>query len=253
MLCSVAVSGVMLPTVPDLHGKDKIKKAWKEVARHPPLSVGPAGLAGAAQEEHLLLLQNATAAGPQLDICTCWFVSGYIWSQNVCRLDDSLLPRSLWRAGRGGAGRGGPALLFLSSSLAAARVEAWLEGLLLRLALAGPAGDTSSAPSQECSALSPKFDPGRDLQRGCTVESLEDPSGSSPFEDDMVLHSDGRDAISAMLLTVIVGRAYLKGLGLFVKMQMSYMCAVNLAHGRPVATDGITLHGSQAPTVGCNP
>ena len=64
----------------------------------------------------------------------------YVWSQNVRRLDDSLLPRRLWRAGRGGAGKEGPARLFLSSPLAAARVEAQLEGLLLRLALAGPAG-----------------------------------------------------------------------------------------------------------------
>ena len=52
------------------------------------------------------------------------------------RLDDSLLPPRLWRAG---CGEEGPALLFLSPPLAAARVEAQLEGLLLRLALAGPA------------------------------------------------------------------------------------------------------------------
>ena len=216
-------------------------------------SAGPAGPAGAAQEEHLLLLRKATAAGLLLEhmyvlVCICI----HLVAERAPTRRSPLTSPSL-AGGPGGAGKEGPARLFLSSPLAAARVEAWLEGLLLRLALAGPAGDTSSAPSQECSALSPKFDPGRDLQRGCTVESLEDPSGSSPFEDDMVLHSDGSDAISAMLLTVIVGRAYLKGLGLFVKMQMSYMCAVNLAHGRPVATDGITLHGSQAPTVGCNP
>ena len=46
MLCSVAVSGVMLPTVPDLQGKkenSKRKQAWKEVALHPPLSAGQAG------------------------------------------------------------------------------------------------------------------------------------------------------------------------------------------------------------------
>ena len=44
-----------------------------------------------------------------------------------------------------GAGKEGPAQLFLSSPLAAARVEAWLEGLLLLLALAGPAGDLKNA------------------------------------------------------------------------------------------------------------
>ena len=35
--------------------------------------------------------------------------------------------------------------MILSSTLAAARVEAWLEGLLLRLALAGPAGYLKNA------------------------------------------------------------------------------------------------------------
>ena len=79
------------------------------------------------------------------NICTCWFVSIYIWSQKVLRLNDSLLPRRHWRAGRGGAGKEGPVRLFLSSPLAAARVEAWLEGLLLLLALAGPAGDLKNA------------------------------------------------------------------------------------------------------------
>ena len=41
----------MLPTVPDPAGKRKKKQAWKEVARHPLLSVGPAGPARAAQKE----------------------------------------------------------------------------------------------------------------------------------------------------------------------------------------------------------
>ena len=45
----------------------KKKQAWKEVARHPPLSAGPACLAGAAQEEHLLLLRKATADGLLLE------------------------------------------------------------------------------------------------------------------------------------------------------------------------------------------
>ena len=49
--------------------------AWKEVARHPPVAAGPAGPAGEAQEEHLLLLRKAIAAGLVLDTSTCWFVS----------------------------------------------------------------------------------------------------------------------------------------------------------------------------------
>ena len=37
------------------------------MTRHPPLSTGPACPAGAAPEEHLLLLRNATAAGLVLE------------------------------------------------------------------------------------------------------------------------------------------------------------------------------------------
>ena len=124
-------------------------EAWKEVALHPPRSAGPACLAAAAHEEHLLLLQIATASGQLLDKHSSGFESVYFWSQNVRRLDDSLLPRHLWRAGRRGVGKEGSARLFLSFNLAAAQVEAWLEGMLLRLALAGPAGDLKerSAPS----------------------------------------------------------------------------------------------------------
>ena len=44
-------------------------------------------------------------------------------------------------------------LLFLSSLLAAARVEAWLEGLLLRLDLAGPAGYLKNALSRPSRVL----------------------------------------------------------------------------------------------------
>ena len=109
------------------------------MARHPPLSAGPAGPAGAAQEEHLLLLRKATAAGLLLEhmyvlVCNCIHLVAE--RRDMRRLDDSLLPRHLWLAGRGNAGREGPERLFLSSTLAAARVEAWLEGLLQLLALA---------------------------------------------------------------------------------------------------------------------
>ena len=45
-------------------------------------------------------------------------------------------------------GKEGPALLFLSSPTAAALLEAWLEGLLLLLARAGPAGDLNNALPQ---------------------------------------------------------------------------------------------------------
>ena len=47
-----------------------------------------------------------------------------------------------------------------------------------------------------------------------------------------------------MRVMVNAGAVYLQWSGLFVNTQKSYICAVNLADGRPVATDRITLHGS---------
>ena len=115
------------------------------MALHPPLSAGPADPAGAAQEEHLLLLRVATAAGLMLEhmyvfVCVCVYVV------SECAPTRRLPPTSPSLAGwPGGCGEEGPALLFLSSPLAAARVEAQMEGLLLRLALAGPAGFLKNA------------------------------------------------------------------------------------------------------------
>ena len=75
-----------------------------------------------------------------------------MWPQNVQqrRLDVTLVQCNPWQAGQGGAWKEEPALQFLFSPLAAAEVEAWLEGLLLQLALAGPAGQCWL--SQECPA-----------------------------------------------------------------------------------------------------
>ena len=54
------------------------------MALHPPLSAGPAGLAGAAWAEHLLLLRNAFATGLHQAICACLCWSAWMWSQQVC-------------------------------------------------------------------------------------------------------------------------------------------------------------------------
>ena len=56
------------------------------------------------------------------------------------------------------------------------------------------------------------------LQRDCIVEALGNFSGPSPFADDMVLHSDGADAIPAMRVMVNAGGDYLQWLGFFVNM-----------------------------------
>ena len=59
----------------------KKKQAWKEVALHPLRSIGPAGPAGAAQEEHQQ--RNATAAG-QVECCWKYVRAGlYVVSEYV--------------------------------------------------------------------------------------------------------------------------------------------------------------------------
>ena len=85
------------------------------MARRPALSAWPACSAGAAQEEHLLLLRIATAAGLVLDACTCWFVSpqtsGLAWRgrQRGVQLDGEFAfyaSRHRLRAWLGLGGRG---------------------------------------------------------------------------------------------------------------------------------------------------
>ena len=66
-----------------------------------------------------------------------------MWSQNVRRLDMSLLPHRLWPAGLGGCwergtGAAGAATII---GLRSCSGEALLQGLLSPLALARPAGD----------------------------------------------------------------------------------------------------------------
>ena len=59
------------------------------MARHPTLFSLRAGLAGAAQEQPLLLLWKASADGQMLDIHTYLVVCVYMWFQDVPRLKDS--------------------------------------------------------------------------------------------------------------------------------------------------------------------
>ena len=85
------------------------------------------------------------------------FVCVFVCVVSECAPTRGLPPTSPSLAGwPGGCWEEGPALLFLSLPLAAARAEAQLEGLLLLLALAGPAG-RSSWRSQERSAPPPSW------------------------------------------------------------------------------------------------
>ena len=121
----------------------KKNKAWKEVAGHPPLFARAADLAGAAQaqEEHLLLQRNAAAVGQHHTTFKLarFRMSVYGWSQNVTRYVPSTSPSMACWPGSAGKEE--------TAALAAAQVEAWLEGLLSPLALAGPAGDLKNALS----------------------------------------------------------------------------------------------------------
>ena len=109
--CLLPVSDVMRPTVPDFRIEDRKKEAeeegkkrnrhgkkWAYILRFPPgrLMAGPVRV---AQEEHLLLLRNATAAGLLLDISTCWFVS--VFSLRLSSPTSGLARRG--RRCRGGA------------------------------------------------------------------------------------------------------------------------------------------------------
>ena len=68
-------------------------------------------------------------------------------------------------------------LLFLSSSLAAAWVEAWLEGLLLLLALAGPASDLKNA-LLHCSL-------------GCLLPTVPDPHRKQKYKKNTGMERSG--------------------------------------------------------------
>ena len=79
--------------------------------------------------ENLTLLQNTTAAGMLLDICTGVFVSVYSdFTRGLRMRADPATPSCLAPSGGGSGREWGQALLLLTSALAAVQVEAWLEG-----------------------------------------------------------------------------------------------------------------------------
>ena len=98
---------------------------------------GPASPVGAAQAEHLLQQQNASAAGLPHPTFVRLRVSVKTWSQNV---RFSTCPFYLTVSGRLGgwmARREGPE----PPALAAAQVEVWQEGHAAAAGSCGPSGD----------------------------------------------------------------------------------------------------------------
>ena len=83
--CSVDVSGVKLPTMPDLCRREKHWHRHREKWPCPPTSAGPVAPTEAAQEEHLLPHRNASAVGLHHATLAHLRVPVYMWSQNVCR------------------------------------------------------------------------------------------------------------------------------------------------------------------------
>ena len=146
MLCSIAVSCVMLPTVPDLR-----RRKTRQVALHRLLFAEPAGPAGAAQEEHLLLQRSASAVELHHISFACLRESVYTWLQNVHWLDNSLPPYYLRQAGRRGAEKRGtraattiPSFRSYSGSQTSQVLSRWTETTWLASLgwPSGPAGAT---------------------------------------------------------------------------------------------------------------
>ena len=130
-----------MQTVPALRTaaeKTRHGKKWLCTHRLPP---GPGWLTRLARRErHRISICGSCGTPPPLNGCWIFVLGcGCIYVVSGCAL-TRLLPRRLWPADRGGLLGKGFALHFLSCPLATTQVEAWLEVLLLLLALAGPAG-----------------------------------------------------------------------------------------------------------------
>ena len=129
MLCSVAVSGAIWLTVSDtLRKRPDTERSGSTLTAFSLASwPGGSGIGGSPNCESCsgtsLLLDCFSL---YLRVCACLYICGL----GMCADSTfSHLP-CLWPVGRGGLwerGTAGPALLLLSSALAASQMEAWLE------------------------------------------------------------------------------------------------------------------------------
>ena len=89
----------------------------------------------------------------------------------------------------------------------------------------------------------------RECQRGCSALSGSQPTGSSGFADDTVLHADGPDAVPVMARMVPLVGDYVTWTGMKVHLGKSGIVAVDMRTGQSVPTDSITLNGKPFPVI----
>ncbi len=89
----------------------------------------------------------------------------------------------------------------------------------------------------------------RESQRACTLQGNINPTGSSGFADDTLLHMDGPDAVPAMAILVTKTVGYLEWAGMEIHMKKCRIIAMDIRTGQQVATDSLTLHGQPFPVI----
>ncbi len=75
------------------------------------------------------------------------------------------------------------------------------------------------------------------------MQGAIEPTGSSGFSDDTLLHTDGPDAVPAMAILVTKTADYLQWAGMDLHLKNCGVTAMDMRNGQRVATDSITLHG----------
>jgi hypothetical protein len=89
----------------------------------------------------------------------------------------------------------------------------------------------------------------RESRRGCTLQGAVELTGSSGFAADTPLHTDGPDAVPAMVILVTKTAGYLQWAGMDIHLKKCGVTAMDMRNGQREATDSITLHGQPFPVI----
>jgi hypothetical protein len=89
----------------------------------------------------------------------------------------------------------------------------------------------------------------RESRRGCTLQGAIESTGSSGFADDTPLHTDGPDAVPAIMILVTKTADYLQLAGMDIHLKKCKVIAMDMRNGQRVATDSITLRGQPFPVI----